>query len=482
MKKFYSLLLILVLLLGIFPLTASATEPSEPGGPEDSGKKLYSSNSLDAVETILGDKMITENVDTAVVYELTSDTMLYTINPDQLIEPASLVKIMTCLIAVEKGVMSDAVTIRQEAIESIPSDAANVSLKADEVLTMEQLLYCMMINSANDAAAVIADHIAGSQEAFVQMMNAYAVELGCTSTNFTNVHGLYNANQYSTARDIAKILKHAVQNELFCEFFGKEYYTIEETNLSDVRYLLTSNYLLSKEDVEIYYDTRVTGGRTGITQDYARSLAVAAESGNMEIICVTTGSDSTISSNGYSVSVFGGYQEVSKILDACFDGYYVAQVVYEGQTVTQQPVTNGDCDVVLGSKNTAYAVVPVNTKLSDLTYSLVSRDSLVAPIKAGQKMTEVDIWLNDDCVAEAELYAMNDVRVQEASASTDRTNTPAAPAPAKTRNGPSWVLIIFIVFILAGIIIAMPRVAAMYRRKQKKARMRRGQRDRRKSR
>lgn len=467
MKKYYALILAVVLLIAAMPINAAATES------DDTGKKLYSSNSLDAVETILGNKEITDNVDTAVIYEMSSDTMLYTINPDQLIEPASLVKIMTCLIAVEQGVMSDAVTIRQEAIESIPSDAANVSLKADEVLTMEQLLYCMMINSANDAAAVIADHIAGSQEAFVQMMNDYARELGCTSTNFMNVHGLYNANQYSTSRDIAKILKHAVQNELFCEFFGKEYYTIEETNLSGVRYLLTSNYLLSKEDVEIYYDPRVTGGRTGITQDYARSLAVSAHSGNMDIICVTTGSDSTISSNGYSVSVFGGYQEVSKILDACFDGYYVAQVVYEGQTVTQQPVTNGDCDVVLGSKNTAYAVVPVNTKLSDLTYSLVSRDSLVAPIEAGQKMTEVDIWLNDDCVAEAELYAMNDVRVQQNGVTTDRNN-PATTTPTqqKKTGGMTWAWIVLIVVLIAAAIVMLPRFAAAYRYKQKRARMR----------
>ena len=236
--------------------------------------------------------------------------------------------------------------------------------------------------------------------------------------------------------------------------------------------MLTSNYLLSKEDVEIYYDSRVTGGRTGITRDYARSLAVAAKSGNMDIICVTTGSDSTISSNGYSVSVFGGYQEVSKILDACFDGYYVAQVVYEGQTVTQQPVTNGDCDVVLGSKNTAYAVVPVSTKLSDLTYSLVSRDSLVAPIKAGQKMTEVDIWLNDDCVAEAELYAMNDVRVQENAVSTDR-NAPAAvsPQPAK-KGGMSWGWIILIVFLIAAVVVLLPRFAAAYRYNKKRARIR----------
>lgn len=467
MRKICSLFLIAVLLTGLMAGTISATDA------EDTGKKLYSSNTLDAVETILGNKEITDNVDTAVIYELSSDTMLYTINPDQLIEPASLVKIMTCLIAVEQGVMSDAVTIRQEAIESIPDDAANVSLKADEVLTLEQLLYCMMINSANDAAAVIADHIAGSQEAFVQMMNDYAVELGCTSTNFTNVHGLYNANQYSTSRDMAKILKKAVENPLFCEFFGKEYYTIEATNLSDVRYLLTSNYLLSKEDVEIYYDTRVTGGRTGITRDYARSLAVAAHSGNMDIICVTTGSDSTISANGYSVSVFGGYQEVSKILDACFDGYYVAQVVYEGQTVTQQPVTNGDCDVVLGSKNTAYAVVPVNTKLSDLTYSLVSRDSLVAPIKAGQKMTEVDIWLNDDCVAEAELYAMNDVRLQENTISADRNDPASAPATTVKKNGMSWGWIILIVFLIAAVIVLLPRIAATYRYKQNKARMRR---------
>ena len=467
MKKICALFLTLALLLSLFSFAVFATES------DDSGKKLYSSNTLDAVETILGNKEITDNVDSAVIYEMSSDTMLYTINPDQLIEPASLVKIMTCLIAVEEGVMSDAVTIRSEAIESIPSDAANVNLQPDEVLTLEQLLYCMMINSANDAAAVIADHIAGSQEKFVEMMNAYAAELGCTSTNFTNVHGLYNANQYSTARDMAKILKQAVQNELFCEFFGKEYYTIEETNLSDVRYLLTSNYLLSKEDVEIYYDERVTGGRTGITQDYARSLAVSAHSGNMDIICITTGSDSTISSNGYSVSVFGGYQEVSKILDACFDGYYVAQVVYEGQTVTQQPVTNGDCDVVLGSKNTAYAVVPVNTKLSDLTYSLVSRDSLVAPITAGQKMTEVDIWLNDDCVAEAELYVMNDVRVQDNAVSADRNNPVSndSNTPVK-KGGMSWGWIIFIVFIIAAVIILLPRFAAAYRYKQKKARMR----------
>lgn len=477
MKKICSLLLAVSLLLTAMSFPAGATAQEQEGE-----KKSYSCYTLDAAETILGDKELTDNVNTAVIYELGSDTMLYTLNPDQRIEPASLVKVMTCLIAVEQGNMDDAVTIRGETIESIPSDAANVSLQADEVLTMEQLLYCMMVNSANDAAAVIAEHIAGSQERFVEIMNEYALELGCTDTHFTNVHGLYDREQYSTTRDLAKILKKAVANELFCHFFGTEYYTIPETNKSGVRYLLTSNYLLSKEDVEIYYDERVTGGRTGITQDYARSLAVAAQSGNMSLICVSTGSHSKIASNGYLVSVFGGYQEVSAMLDACFDGYYLAQVVYEGQTVTQQPVDNGDCDVVLGSKNTAYAVVPVSTKLSDLTYRLVSRESLVAPIKAGQYMTGVDIWLNDDCVAEAELYAMNDVRVQNQTAASNRTDSNVTAQPKPNTSGTSWGLIVVLVIVLAGLIVLFPRFAAMLRKKQARNRARKNQRNRRKSR
>lgn len=481
MKKFCIFTLVIFMLLTIIPVNATTTETTDPSVNTTTQEKTYSCYTLDAVESIIGSKEIVENVDTAVIYEYSSDTMMYALNPDVRVEPASLVKIMTCLIAVEEGVMSDAVTVKEETINSIAADAANVSLKPEEVLTMENLLYCMMINSANDAAAVIADHIAGSQEAFVDKMNAYAMELGCTNTYFTNVHGLYDPRQYTTARDMAKILRRALDNELFKVFFGTEYYTIPETNKSDVRYLLTSNYLLSKEDVEIYYDERVTGGRTGITQDYARSLAVEAKSGNMSIICITTGSDSTVASNGYLISVFGGYQETSKLLDACFDGYYVAQVVYDGQTVTQQPVDNGDCDVVLGSKNTAYAVIPVNTKISDLSYRLVSRDSLVAPIKAGQWMTSVDIWLNDDCVAEAELYAMNDVRVQQEQI-TDHQVFPNPTTPETVKKSYFWVWIVVGIVIIAIGIIMLPRIVSAYRRSIRKKTTRRNQRNRRKSR
>ena len=307
------------------------------------------------------------------------------------------------------------------------------------------------------------------------MMNEYARQIGCTNTNFTNVHGLYDVNQYSTARDLAKMLAVATQNELFNQFFGAEYYELAPTNKSEVRYLLTSNYLLSKEDVEIYYDERVTGGRTGITRNYDRSLAVSAESGNMRLLCVLTGAASQIASNGYSVSVFGGYQEVSQMLDACFDGYHVAQVVFDGQIVTQQPVDNGDCDVILGARATGLAVLPESTKISDLTYSLVSREALVAPIEKGQAVSSVDIWHNNVCVAQAQLYAMNSVKVQQ-----ELTNKSTAQEIV-SGGGTGWVILVVITVLFAAVFFT-PRVLKRIRRQAVVKRVRRNQHSRRKSR
>ena len=153
MKKVISISMVFFILLMLVPVSVNAVT-------EDAQNRSYTCYSLDATESALGTNELTDNADSIVIYELNSNTTMYALYPDQMIEPASLVKIMTCLIAVEKGVMSDAVTIKAETIETIPDDAANVSLQPDEVLTFEQLLYCMMISSANDASAVIAEHIA----------------------------------------------------------------------------------------------------------------------------------------------------------------------------------------------------------------------------------------------------------------------------------------------------------------------------------
>ena len=177
----------------------------------------------------------------------------------------------------ENGDIETVVTVREDVLSTVPYDAVSADLTAGEEMTLGDLIGCMLVGSANDAAAVIAENLAGSQAAFVARMNLRAQELGCTGTQFTNVHGLHDKEQYTTARDIARILAKAVENEAFCDAFGAVYYTVEPTNKADVRYLSTENYMMN-DDMDVnYYDTRVTGSRTGVNNDYTRNVASVAE-------------------------------------------------------------------------------------------------------------------------------------------------------------------------------------------------------------
>lgn len=438
MKKVCLIGVIISLFLLSFPVMAT----EETVNPNEK----ISCYSLDAVKPLLGDEELIENADSIVLYEKKSNTLMYAWNADEQVAPASLVKIMTGLITAEQGKMDEAVTVKESVLNEIPTDAATAGLQPDEVLSVEQLLYCMMVSSANDAAAVLADHIAGSQEAFVAQMNAYAKELGCTNTNFTNVHGLHDEMQYTTARDMAKILSAAMDNPLFCTVFGTDEYTIESTNKSEIRYLVTGNYLMSMDDMEYYYDSRVTGGRTGVTNDGYRNIAVSAESDTMQLVCVLTGAESVLAENGYSVEVFGGYTETSDLLDMGFDNYQVAQVVYADQVLTQMEVVNGECDVVLGPQSVALAVLPDNAKLTDLTYRYpVTSDLPEAPIKKGDIVSSVEIWYKTMCVAQSDLYAMNDVDVLQLSEA--QVQNPQTNSGGKTA-----------LWIILGIVIAVPVV------------------------
>ena len=157
-------------------------------------------------------------------------------------------------------------------------------------------------------------------------MNEYAQNLGCTNTNFTDVHGVDDVSQYSTARDLGKILAAAVKNEVFAKIFGTVYHTVPATNLSDKRGLISENYIISGDFVQIYYDGRVKGSRTGVMSDKTRCIASVAESNNMQVVCIILGSASVYEAGGVKVRSFGGYTETSDMLDLAFDGYQPRQL------------------------------------------------------------------------------------------------------------------------------------------------------------
>lgn len=402
MKKFCTVILIVVMLICIYPVSAveNASDASVMNG----------CNTLDSQVTFLGSEKKIENVISAVLYETTTNTLMYCDNADEQLPPSSLVKILTALIAIENGNLTEAVTVREDVLATLPKDAKVVELVVGEVLTVEDLIYCMMVGSGNDAAVVLADHIMGNQQAFVDEMNRYAAELGCTNTNFTNVHGLHDINQYTSARDMARILAYAIQNEEFCLAFGDVYYNVPATNKVNIRYLATDNYLLNDDQVMIYYDERVKGSRTGVANDRTRCLATVAEDDGLTYVSIVMGSESQYEADGYSVKVFGGYDETIQLLNLGFEGYKTAQVLHDGQVMLQSKVQNGDADVSIGTHDSAFSVIPSSVDAEGLEYRYVDQTPLVAPIEKGQKLSSVQVWCYGVCIAQKDLYALNSVK------------------------------------------------------------------------
>jgi len=400
-------------------------------------------STLNAQMPVLGSVQLVSNTAAAILYETNTDTLMYAYNADTQVQPASLLKIMTALIAVEKGSMDDAVTVRAETLDILPVDAAVVGLEIDEVLTVNDLLYCMMVSSGNDAAVVLAEHIMGTQEAFVAEMNRYAAELGCKGTNFTNVTGLYDKNQYTTARDVARILSKAIENAQFQQVFGTKTYDVPKSNKSEVRNLATQNYLINNDRVEIYYDERVTGGRTAVNNDRTRSVASTAQSNGMDLICIVIGSRSQFEKDGYTEKVFGGYDETKQLLDLAFNGYKTAQVLFAGQILQQNSVLNGNCDVSVGIKDPVYSVIPQNMDLNSLDFRYADDGGLNAPVEKGQKLSSLQIWNGPICIGQTDTYAMNSVAVAGAELSEDAA-----------RNGKTSVFVI-ILCVLGGFFVAI---------------------------
>lgn len=402
----YIIIGILVVALLCIPVCADAI-------PKDEDLSVsQGSYSADGKVTLLGNEQLVKNCQAAILFDINSNTMIYAWNADVRVEPASLVKIMTAWIAVEEGNLSDVVVVDQQVLDTISEDATMVYLQDEEVLTLKDLLYCMMVGSGNDAAAVIAQHMYGSQQAFVERMNAYAANVGCLDTNFMNAHGLYHPDQYTTGRDVTKILDAALENEEFRNVFGAIYYTVPRTNEYEERILSSKNYLMNADDMEIYYDRRVTGGRTGVTNDGNRCIASTAKMGNLEVICLILGSGSEYVEDDYAIRSFGGFAETTELLNYCMPGYKRAQVLYEGQIFRKVEVVGGDSVVMLGVDRTISTVLPENVVEGNLVYQY-SDDftELEAPIEKGQKLSNVQVWYNGICLAQSDLYAMNSVSV-----------------------------------------------------------------------
>lgn len=210
----------------------------------------------------------------AVLIEQSSGRILFQKNAHDRQFVASITKIMTAIIAIEYGNFDDMVQVSNNAVLT---DGSSIYLEKNEHISLKDLLYGLMLRSGNDAAVAISEHIAGSEEGFVFLMNEKAKWLGMTNTHFENSHGLESDDHYSTAYDIALLLRYAANNELFRKISGTSSY------LSDNRTYKWHN----KNKLLTNYYKYCTGGKTGFTKRAGRTLATTAKKNDMELIAVT---------------------------------------------------------------------------------------------------------------------------------------------------------------------------------------------------
>ena len=397
--------------------TEESTVPEEtfviPEGLPGDASVTNGSHSIDGKVGLTQGDELAQTAKAAFLYELNSGTVLYAKNPDEKQYPASLTKAVTCLIVLEKGNLDDMVTVTATALAGLDPEGSSATLDEGEEISVRDLLYCLMVESANDAGAVLAEYIAGSEEKFVEMMNQKAEQLGCTNTHFSNPHGLHDEQHYTTARDMAKLFAEGLKNENFRKITGTSYYEVPETNHSYARQLYTTNYMLGKEIIDSHYDSRVFADKTGHTSDAGRCLMVAAQDDSDEgsgftLISVILGAEEEVADDGYTVLRYGSFEETEELLEHGFENFTTAEVCKADQTVAMFDVAGGDNGVVVQPGEGFHAVLPKDYKQEQLTVRAEPDvNGVHAPVAVGDPVGTVRVWYRDICLFQTDAVSMS---------------------------------------------------------------------------
>ena len=352
-----------------------------------------------------------------VVYGDTGE-VLYDLNIHERMYPASVTKIMTSLVvldAVDAGEISmdTEVTVSAWAVD-LPWDSSNADLKAGEVLTIEQLLYCDLLPSGNDACNVLSEAVGGTMAEFVARMNAKAAQLGMEGTHFANPHGLHDPEHYTTAYDIYLMAHAAMQNDTFRTIVRSPRYTLAATNFHDARDIFSTNVLLDERNNQYY--SKAIGIKTGYTGEAGRCLASAAvDEEGRTFYCVVLGTEDSQDENGATQR--WSFIESQRLLEWAFDNFHHTVLLNQDteNVLREVRVTLSDeADYVLAQPvGEIAATMPSDytPMLAKLDYDLP--DEVEAPITKGQKLGTVTLTYQGTVYGTLDMVAVDGVERSE---------------------------------------------------------------------
>lgn len=356
----------------------------------------------------------------AYLVNLDTGEVIYEKNADKQLVPASLTKIMTAIILLEEyedniAALSTTYVSGSSVCfdELYLTGASNADIRIGEKLSYKDLLYALMLRSACEAANIIAYNIGGSLEGFVQMMNIKAEELGCEDTHFTNSHGLFWENHYTTARDMAKIVEYAMSLPMFTEISCSENYTMEATKYHDEpRVIHHTNYMMSKVNGGDYYYEYVKGIKTGTLDEAGRCLASLAYKDGYSYMLITMGAPQQ-DANGKNV--FYNFIDHKNIYEWAFDNFEYTTLLNGSEEKAEVAVSYGDgVDYVIVKPNAEFSRI-WNTRipLSSIHEIITLEEDVVAPVKAGQKLGTLELQYGGETLTKVDLIATTDVARSE---------------------------------------------------------------------
>lgn len=385
----------------------------------------------------------------AILIDSSSEKVLYSKNEAEKMYPASTTKILTAILTLENCNLDDVVTVPYEAISSIPSGYSVAALQAGEQLTVEQLLRLMLVHSANDAANVLAYHISSSIQVFANLMNDKIAELGLKNTHFTNPSGMHDENHYTTAYDLAIIMKYCMKNGTFRNYAGLKSCTIPPTNKYEERVFKTTNDLLIYDNRNVasnYYYQYAIAGKTGYTTPAKNCLVSVSNKDGLELICVV------LSVGLYPNNLSAKFVDTKSIFEYGYNNYVIRKLREQNAIATQVEISNGtketkNLDLLIA--NDIDPLISQDDINTDFSPEIIVNDNLTAPISQGQVLGKI-VYNIDGIEYSSDLIASHNV---------EKSNFFALLI--------QWFLIIFILYILYKLVCEKNNSRKKKRKKSK---------------
>lgn len=400
-----------------------------------------------------------------VLADLDSGRLLYEMNKDEQRAPASLTKIMTVMLAIEalekdEVTLDELVTAQEDCLAGLDTDSSTSNIRPGEIISYQDLLYCALVHSANEACNVLAHRVSGSVEAFVELMNRRAAEIGCTNTHFADPNGLSNENHYTTAYEMYLITREALKHSLFAEICNTRGYDMAPTNLSPARSFANSNALITADSEygSSYLYPFAAGVKTGFTQRAGYCLVSTAEKDGVRLLAVVMGCDGYLNTG---IEEYENFTDTIRLYDWAFDSFSYREAVSSVSTVTRVQVelaAQSDAYVNLRSQADVSLLLPKDLDTSEIELVPTIYDELlVAPINAGTVLGKAEIMIRGESYGKVNLVNTATVELSKKEFMSQRVR--------QTLESP-WITAL--VVVLAILVVGYLTLVLRYRAQRRK--------------